>query len=59
MGLIWPCCFPALTPLYFFLWGFIKDTVYFPPLPTDVDLQAGIVDAVAEVMPDMLWSIGL
>ena len=29
----WPPHSPDLTPCDFFLWGFVKDSVYVPPLP--------------------------
>lgn len=29
----WPPIFPDLTPCNFFLWGYVKDTVYAPPIP--------------------------
>jgi len=43
-----------------FLWGYVKDRVYVPPLPATVDkLQEHITAAVNSVMLDMLqrvWS---
>jgi hypothetical protein len=44
----------SLALLYFFLWGFVKQKVYFLPLPANVDLQAGITGTLAEVMLEML-----
>jgi hypothetical protein len=32
--LLWPPRSPDLTPCDFFLWGFVKDSVYMPPFPT-------------------------
>jgi hypothetical protein len=32
----WPPRSPDLTPCDFFLWGFVKDSVYVPPLPTSI-----------------------
>ncbi|GBN71564.1 hypothetical protein AVEN_99090-1 [Araneus ventricosus] len=29
----WPPRSPDLTPCYFFLWGYVKDKVYVPPMP--------------------------
>jgi hypothetical protein len=47
-----------LTPLDFFLWGFIKDRVLVPTLPANVvELQTLIIAAVAEVTSDMLCSV--
>jgi hypothetical protein len=39
----WPPRSPDLTPLDFFLWGFVKDRVYVPSLPARVaeQLQKG------------------
>lgn len=51
----WPPRSPDLTPLDFFLWGFIKDKVYIPPLPKSLqDLRNRISAAVDEVTPDLL-----
>ena len=35
----WPPWSPDLTPCDFFLWGFIKDTVYVPSLPQNLELE--------------------
>jgi hypothetical protein len=32
----WPPCSPDFTPLDFFLWRFVKDRVFIPPLPANV-----------------------
>ena len=32
----WPSRSPDLTPLIFFLWDFIKDKVFVPPLPQNL-----------------------
>jgi hypothetical protein len=46
---------PDFTPLEFALWGFVKDNLYFPPLPANVDdLRVRIIGAVAEVTPAKL-----
>jgi hypothetical protein len=34
--ILWPPCSPDLTPLDFFLWGFVQDQVCMPPLPANV-----------------------
>jgi len=56
----WPPRSPDLTVCDFFLWGYVKDRVYVPPLPATVDeLQERITAAVKSVMPFMLqrvWS---
>ena len=44
----WPPWSPDLTPCDFFLWGYIKDRVYVPPMPRDLpQLRQRIVEAVA------------
>ena len=44
----WPPRTPYLTPYDFFLWEFVKDLVYVPALPKDVDeLKTQITEAVA------------
>ena len=56
----WPPRSPHLTVCDFFLWGYVKDRVYVPPLPATVDkLQQRVTAAVNSVTPDMLqraWS---
>ena len=56
----WPPRSPDLTVCDFFLWGYVKDRVYVPPLPATVDeLREHIAAAVNSVTPDMLqraWS---
>jgi len=53
----WPPRSPDLTPLDFFLWGFVKDRVFVPPLPANfVELRTRITAAVAKVTPEMLRS---
>lgn len=54
----WPPRSPDLTPLDFFFWGFIKDTVYVPPLPASLpELRARIYAATEQVTPDMLQRV--
>ena len=54
----WPPRSPDLTPCDFFLWGFVKDTVYVPPLPANLqDLRNRITAAVALVDRDMLTRV--
>jgi hypothetical protein len=49
---------PDLTPLDFFLWGFVKDRVFLSPLPENVaELRTRITAAVAEVTPEMIRSV--
>ncbi|KAJ4433709.1 hypothetical protein ANN_16020 [Periplaneta americana] len=50
----WPPRSPDLTPLYFFLWGFVKDKVYRTRMIDLDDLKARIRAAIASVDIDML-----
>ncbi|GFT70450.1 uncharacterized protein TNCV_2658731 [Trichonephila clavipes] len=51
----WPPRSPDRTPCDFYLWGFIKDCVYVPPLPADLpDLRRGIEAAIARITSDTL-----
>ena len=50
----WPPRSPDLNPYDFFLWGFVKDTVFVPPLQ---DLRNRITAAVALVDRDMLTRV--
>jgi hypothetical protein len=44
-----------MTPCDFFLWGYIKERVYVPPLPADLDeLTNRITVAVNSVTEDSL-----
>ena len=54
----WPPRSPDLTPLDFFLWGFLKDQVYVPPLPANLaELRNRITAAVELVTLDMLQRV--
>ena len=45
---------PVLTPCDYFLWGFVKDAVYVPPLPTNLkDLRNRITAAANSVTQDI------
>lgn len=51
----WPPRSPDLTPCDFFLWGYIKDNVYVPPLPQTLEeLKHRIEEVAATVSADML-----
>lgn len=45
----WPPRSPDLTPLDFFLWGYLKSLVYETPVQSDQDLIARIVAAAGEI----------
>jgi hypothetical protein len=54
----WPPGSPDLTPCDFFLWGYVKDKVYVPPLPRDLpELRQRIVRAVDTIEVDMLQRV--
>ena len=54
----WPPRSPDLTVCDFFLWGYIKDKVYVPPLPTNLEeLKIRIKDAVNAVTPDLISNV--
>ena len=54
----WPPRSPDLTVYDFFLWGYIKDKVYVPPLPATVDdLQERITAAVHAITPEMMQRV--
>jgi hypothetical protein len=51
-GVLYPRS-PDLTSFDFFLWGYVKDVVYVPPLPIQ-ELKQRIIAAVAAINRDML-----
>jgi len=54
----WPPRSPDLTPCDFFLWGFVKDTVFVSPLPANLqDLRNRITAGVALADRDMLTRV--
>ena len=50
----WPPHSPDITPLDFFLWGYVKDIVFRTKVTGLQDLKTRIQAAVATVTPDML-----
>jgi hypothetical protein len=49
-----------LTPMDFFLWSFVKDNIYFPPLPTTLhEPKTRIREACANTDQDILhmWQV--
>ncbi|PNF19251.1 hypothetical protein B7P43_G08008 [Cryptotermes secundus] len=51
----WPPRSPDITPCDFFLWGYVKDMVYVPPLPQSLhDLRNRISRALETITPEML-----
>ena len=54
----WPPRSPDLTPCDFFLWGFVKGTVFVPSLPANLqDLRNRITADVVLVDRDMLTRV--
>ena len=54
----WPPRSPELTPCDLFLWGYIKDRAYVPPMPRDLlQLRQRIVEAVVAVDRQMLQRV--
>ena len=50
----WPPWSPDITPLGFFLWGYVKVKVFSTPVPDITNLKARITDAFATATEDML-----
>ena len=45
---------PDATPCDFFLWGYVKDQVYVPPLPASIpELKVRIGTAIETIIADM------
>jgi hypothetical protein len=56
--LLWPPRSPDIMPCDFFLWGYVKDWVFVPPLPLDLaDLKARIIAAVKNIDAPMLTHV--
>lgn len=53
----WPPRSPDLTPLDFFLWGYIKGRVYSSACDTAEEMRDRIVSAFATVTPEMLKNV--
>ena len=53
----WPARSPDLTPLDFFLWGYLKNKVY-KTKPQDLDdLKERITREIREITPDILYNV--
>jgi len=50
----WPPRSPDITPLEFFLWGYVKDKLFSTPVPDITNLKARITDAFATITEDIL-----
>lgn len=50
----WPARSPDLTPLDYFLWGYIKNYVYKVPINTEDELMERLHEAFATLQEEML-----
>jgi len=58
MLLAWPPRSPDATSFDFFLWGYVKDHVYVPPLPVSIpELNVRIRTAIEIITADMLHTV--
>ena len=49
---------PEATPCNFFLWGYIKDQIYVPPLPASIpELKVRIGTAIETTSADILQTV--
>jgi len=49
---------PDATPRDFFVWGYVKDQVYIPPLPTSIsELKVRIRTATETITADVLQTV--
>ena len=55
----WPPRSPDITPLDFFLWGYVKDRVYATQVPDLETLKRRITEAIANVTTEMLQNTGV
>ena len=56
--LAWPPRSPDLTPCDFFVWAFVKDCVYLPPLPISLkEHRDRITDALQNITTDLLHRV--
>ena len=51
---LWSSRSPDITPLDFFLWGYVKDKLFSTPVPDITNLKARLTDAFATITEDML-----
>jgi len=58
MLLAWSPLSPDATPCDFFLWGYVKDQVYVPPLHTSIpELKVRIRSAIETITADVLQTV--
>ena len=54
---VWPPRSPDLTPLDFYLWGYVKQVVYSVKVRDVYHLMDGIEEAVATITPEVLADV--
>ena len=55
---VWPSRSPDAIPCAFFLWGYVKDQVYVPPLPTSIpELKVRNRTTIETITADMLQTV--
>jgi hypothetical protein len=55
----WPPRSPDAIPCNFFVWGYVKDQVYVPPLPASIpELKVRNRTAIETITADMLEKFG-
>ena len=53
-----PPCSPDATPCDFYLWGYVKDQAYVPPLPASIpELKVRNRTAIETITTDMLQTV--
>jgi len=58
MLLAWSPRSPYATPCDFFLWGYVNDEVYVPPIPASIsELKVRIRTAIETITADMLQTV--
>jgi hypothetical protein len=53
----WPLRSPDLTPVDFFMWGYVKDIVYANLVLDLQNLRNRITNAISTITPDMLQCV--
>ena len=54
----WPICSPDLTPCDFFVWRYVKQSAFVPPLPVGLpELRARIINVFQQINWDMLHRV--
>jgi len=49
---------PYATPCDLFLWGYVKDQIYVPPLPSSIsEMKVRIRSAIESITADMLQTV--